>query len=278
MLFTKMHGLGNDFILVDMDKETLFEAPSRLAEAICHRQFGVGADGLVLVYPSKRADCRMQIMNSDGSEAEMCGNALRCVAKFIYDRGRSRGTIVTVEALAGIYTTEITRRANKAQLIRVNMGAPVLKPSAFPALVEGEGPVTDLPLRTEKGVYTGVLINTGVPHVVIFVPDLTDFDFVTEGQQIEKLPVFPKGANVNFVEVKRPDYLVDMVWERGAGPTLACGTGATAVLAAAYLTKRSPRRATVLLRGGELVIEWVEEDGNLYMTGSAEEVFTGEYR
>lgn len=278
MHFTKMHGLGNDFIFVDMATETLFEAPSRLAEAICHRQFGVGADGLVLVHPSKRADCRMQIMNSDGSEAESCGNALRCTAKFIYERGRSRGNLVTIEALAGIYTTEITPRGNKAHLVRVNMGTPNFRPSAFPALVEGEGPVVNLPLRTEKGVYEGVLVNTGVPHVVIFVTDLTDFDFVTEGRQIERDPVFPKGANVNFVEVKSPDYLVNNVWERGAGPTLACGTGASAALAAAYLTKRSARRATVLLRGGELVIEWDEGDGNLYMTGPAEEVFTGEYR
>lgn len=278
MLFTKMHGLGNDFILVDMTMETLFEAPSRLAEAVCHRQFGVGADGLVLVHPSKRADCRMQIINSDGSEAEMCGNALRCVAKFIYDRGLTRGNFATVEALAGIYTTEITPRAGKAQLVRVNMGTPNFKPSAFPALVEGEGPVTALPLRTERGVYEAVLVNTGVPHAVIFVPDLDNFDFIGEGRQLEVDPVFPKKANINFVEVKRPDYLINNVWERGAGPTLACGTGATAALAAAYITKRSARRATVLLRGGELVIEWDAADNNLFMTGPAVEVFTGEYR
>lgn len=278
MRFTKMHGLGNDFILVDMTAETLFEAPGRLAEAICHRHFGVGADGLVLVHPSRRADCRMQIFNSDGSEAESCGNALRCVAKFIYDRGKTRGTVATVEALAGIYTTVITPRAHKAHLIKVNMGVPELRPSAFPAMVEGEGPVVDLPLYTEKRAYRGVLVNTGVPHVVIFVPSLTDFDFITEGRQIERNPLFPKWTNVNFVEVKNPEYLEVKVWERGAGPTLACGTGASAVLVAAYLTNRSPRRATVSLPGGELVIEWSEEDGNVYMTGPAVVSFTGEYR
>lgn len=275
--FTKMHGLGNDFILVDMQEEVLLEAPSRLARAICHRQYGVGADGLVLVHNSSRADCRMQIFNADGSEAESCGNALRCVAKFVYDRGRARGDIVTVEALAGLYTIEVTPRGGSAELMKVNMGPPRFEPAAMPALVDGLGPVLDLPLRTAKALYQGVLVNTGVPHVVIFVPTLEGFDFMDEGRQIEQNPLFPRGINVDFVEVVRPDFLVAKVWERGAGPTLACGTGASAVLAAAYLTGRSARSATVVLPGGELYIEWRESDGCVYMLGPAVSVFTGSY-
>ena len=277
MQFTKMHGLGNDFVIVDMTHEALFDAPSRLAESICHRQFGVGADGLVMVHPSSRADCRMQVINSDGSEAESCGNALRCVSKFIYDRGRGRGTLVSIEALAGLYSTEVTPRGNKAELVKVNMGVPNLKPVDFPALVDGEGPITNLPLQTSKARYEGVLVSTGVPHVVIFVPDLKEIDLEGEGRQIERNAFFPRWANVNFVEVVRPDYLSVRVWERGAGPTLACGTGACAVLVAAVLTNRSPRRATVALPGGEMFIEW-SEHGPVFMTGPAVEVFTGEYR
>jgi diaminopimelate epimerase len=218
----------------------------------------------------------MQIINSDGTEAESCGNALRCVSKYIYDRGRGRGTLVSVEALAGVYATEVTPRGSKAELVRVNMGIPALRPASFPAEVEGDGPVIDLPLNTYRGSYSGVLVSTGVPHVVIFVPDLKDIDLEGEGKQIEHNPLFPRGANVNFVEVKRPDYLAVRVWERGAGPTLACGTGACAVLVAAVLTGRSPRRATVALPGGEMIIEW-SEHGPVYMTGPAVEVFTGEY-
>ena len=272
-----MHGLGNDFILVDMQEEVLLEAPSRLARAICHHQYGVGADGLVLVHSSARADCRMQIFNADGSEAESCGNALRCVAKFVYDRHHARGSIVTIEALAGLYTIEVTPRGGSAELMKVNMGPPRFAPAAMPALVDGLGPVLDLPLRTAKALYQGVLVNTGVPHVVIFVPTLKDFDFMEEGRQIEQNPLFPRGINVDFVEVVRPDLLVAKVWERGAGPTLACGTGASAVLVAAYLTGRSARHATVVLPGGELYIEWRESDDCVYMLGPAVSVFTGSY-
>jgi len=272
-----MHGLGNDFILVDMQEELLPESPSRLATAICHRQFGVGADGLVLVYSSARADCRMQIFNADGSEAESCGNALRCVAKFVYDRGRARGSIVIVEALAGLYSIEVTPRGGSADLMKVNMGRPLLEPATMPALVDGVGPVLDLTLRTLAASYQGVLVNTGVPHVVIFVPTLKDFDFVAEGRQIEKNPLFPRGINVDFVEVVRPDFLVAKVWERGAGPTLACGTGACAILVAAYLSGRSARAATVSLPGGQLYIEWQEADGSVYMLGPAVRVFSGQY-
>jgi len=275
--FTKMHGLGNDFILVDMQEELLLVAPSRLATAICNRQFGVGADGLVLVYSSSRADCRMQIFNADGSEAESCGNALRCVGKFVYDRGRARGEIVTVEALAGLYTIEVTPRGKSADLLKVNMGRPLLEPGSMPALVDGPGPVLDLALRTVDASYQGILVNTGVPHVVIFVPTLKDFDFIAEGRQIEQNPLFPRGVNVDFVEVLRPDFLVAKIWERGAGPTLACGTGASAVLVAAHLTGRAARAATIALPGGQLYIEWQESDGCVYMLGPAVSVFTGNY-
>jgi len=275
MNFTKMHGLGNDFIVVDMFDGLEILNPQAVARAICHRHFGVGADGLVLVHPSERADCRMQIFNSDGSEAESCGNALRCVARFMQLKGRVQGTAVRVEALAGVYSAELVPAAHGEMLIKVNMGAPLLHPAAIPANVAGDGPVLDLSISTPHGDFSGVLINSGVPHVVIFVPDLTAFDFVPAGQAIEKHPLFPAGINVDFVQVISRDYLKVLVWERGAGATLACGTGAAAVAVAANLTGRAARRLAVELPGGELYMEWDEKTGHVYMTGPAAVAFTG---
>lgn len=277
MQFTKMHGLGNDFIVVDMFGGECIADPKALAQAICHRHFGVGADGLVLVHPSQNADCRMQIINSDGSEAESCGNALRCVARFMQLKGRVEGTLVRIEAPAGIYDAEIESLASGEQLIKVNMGAPLLAPAAIPALVAGDGPVVDLALSTPHGDFRGVLVNSGVPHVVVFVPDLAAIDFVSAGQAIEKHPLFPQGINADFVEVHSRAYLKVKVWERGAGATLACGTGAAAVAVAAHLTGRSDRRLTVALPGGELCMEWAEESGHVFMTGPAVVAFTGQW-
>jgi len=260
-----MHGLGNDFVVVDMWEENLSDAPSRLAEAICHRHFGVGADGLVLIRPSTRADCRMQIYNADGSEAASCGNALRCVAKYLYDNGRARGSIVAVETIAGIYSIEVIPRSNKADLLRVNMGTPKITP----------GQVT---VDTRLATYMGVLVDTGVPHLVIFLPSLAGFDLAGEGRQIEQDLQFPEGVNVDFVEAVRPDFLLLRVWERGAGATLACGTGATATAVAAHVKGISPRSVTVSLPGGQLTIDWEKKSGFVYMLGPATAVFTGVYR
>ena len=275
MQFTKMHGLGNDFIVVDMFDGERIADPQELARALCHRHFGVGADGLVLVHPSERADCRMQIFNSDGSEAESCGNALRCVARFMQLKGRVPDTLVRVEALAGVYGAELVPAAQGETLVKVNMGAPLLHPATIPANVAGDGPVIDLRLPTPHGDFSGVLVNSGVPHVVIFVPDLAAFDFILAGQAIEKHPLFPAGINVDFVQIKSRDYLKVEVWERGAGATLACGTGAAAVAVAATLTGRADRRLTVALPGGELFMDWDEATGHVYMTGPAAVAFTG---
>ncbi|MBT9153045.1 MAG: Diaminopimelate epimerase [Firmicutes bacterium] len=264
MKFTKMHGLGNDFIIVDLWEECLSVSPQRLAPAICHRHFGVGADGLVLIRHSARADCRMQIFNADGSEAESCGNALRCVAKYVYDAGRARGDMVTIEALAGIYSIEVIPRGQQADRLKVNMGVPLVAPSKV---------VVD----TLQSSYEGLVVNIGVPHLVIFVPSLAGVDYMGEGRQIERHELFPEGVNVDFVEVLRPDLLQLLVWERGAGATLACGTGASAALVAANLLGFSPRAATVALPGGQLHIEWNQDDGCIYMLGPAEKVFSGAY-
>jgi len=275
--FTKMHGLGNDFVVVDMFNEMQIESPAQVAQDICHRHFGVGADGLVLIHPSTQADCRMQIFNSDGSEAESCGNALRCVAQFMHLQGRVNGAVLTVAAAARDYHAEIVAQAVASPLIRVNMGAPLLHPAAIPVAIAGEGPVVDLPLSTPTGEYSGVLVNSGVPHVVVFVPNLTGFDFVCAGKAIEKHALFPHGINVDFVQVERRDCLRVKVWERGAGATLACGTGAAAVVVAAHLTGRANRTATVALPGGELLMDWDAGSGDVYMTGPAVSVFTGQW-
>ncbi|MBT9176458.1 MAG: Diaminopimelate epimerase [Firmicutes bacterium] len=277
MQFTKMHGLGNDFIVVDMFEDQQIADLRALAQVICQRHFGVGADGLVLVHPSQNADCRMQIFNADGSEAESCGNALRCVARFMQLKGRVDGTRIKIEAPAGMYDAEIVSLASGEQLIKVDMGAPLLAPAAIPALFAAEGPVVDLALSTPYGDFRGVLVNSGVPHVVIFVPDLAAIDFVSAGQAIEKHPLFPHGINVDFVHVHSRDHLKVKVWERGAGATLACGTGAAAVVVAAHLTGRSDRRLTVALPGGELFMEWAEESGHVFMTGPAVVAFTGQW-
>jgi len=276
MHFTKMHGLGNDFIVVDMFEGIHIPDPQAVARGICHRHFGVGADGLVLVHPSERADCRMQIFNSDGSEAESCGNALRCVARFMQLKGRVQGATVSVEVLAGVYSAELVPALHGETLIKVNMGEPLLHPTAIPANVTVEGPVLDLCISTPHGDFRGVLVNSGVPHFVVFVPDLTAFDFVPAGQAIEKHPLFPQGINVDFVQVQSRNHLKVLVWERGAGATLACGTGAAAVAVAANLTGRADRLLTVELPGGKLFMEWDEKTNHVYMTGPATVAFTGQ--
>jgi len=259
-----MHGLGNDFVVIDMWEENLNGEVNHLAEAICHRHFGVGADGLVLIWPSTHADCRMQIYNADGSEAASCGNALRCVAKYLYDNGLTKGSTVTIETMADIYVVEVRPRANKAELLRVNMGTPKIAP----------GEVT---VKTNLATYTGILVDTGVPHLVIFLPSLFGFDLAGEGRQIEQDQQFPDGVNVDFVEMERPDLLLLKVWERGAGATLACGTGATAAAVAAHIRGVAPSIVTVSLPGGPLTIEWDKQSGFVYMLGPATSVFTGVY-
>lgn len=274
MEFTKMHGLGNDFILVE--GETVLPANAgELAVSLCDRFFGIGADGLVYILPSDKADFMMRIMNSDGSEAEQCGNAIRCVAKYVYDRRLTNKKSVTIETIgAGAQQVELTVENGKAVKVKVDMGAPILKGLQVPTTVDVD-PVVDYPIVVDGREFRFTAVSMGNPHCVIYVDDAVSFDLHTWGPKLEKHPMFPRKVNVEFATVKTRDYADMRVWERGAGPTLACGTGACATLVSSVLNGLTDRTAVVSLKGGELLIEWNKTDNHVYMTGPAQEVYTG---
>jgi len=274
MEFTKMHGLGNDFIVVAGEK-ALPEDVASLAMSVCDRNFGVGADGLVYILPSERADFRMRILNADGSEAEQCGNAVRCAAKYVYDHGLTSATRLTIETIgAGVQPLELTVEQGKVTHVRVDMGVPILEGRAIPTMLE-MNPILEQPLQVEQVEWRFSAVSMGNPHCVIYVDDAVSFDLHKWGPILERHPMFPNRVNVEFVTVIDRTHLVMRVWERGAGPTLACGTGACATLVASVLNGRAERSATVSLAGGDLYIAWDEVDGHVYMTGPASEVFSG---
>jgi len=269
-----MHGLGNDFIVVAGERELPGDA-SDLAVRLCDRHFGVGADGLVYILPSERADFRMRILNPDGSEAEQCGNAIRCVAKYVYDRGLVARDEIAIETLgAGVQRLKITSVGGKAVRVRVDMGEPILRGLDVPTTVD-RTPVVDHPIEAGGRTFRFTAVSMGNPHCVIFVDDAPSFDLYRWGPLLEAHPLFPRRTNVEFVTVVSRSHAVMRVWERGAGPTLACGTGACATLVASVLCGLTDRRATVSLAGGDLFIEWSEADNRVYMTGPAAEVFSG---
>jgi len=274
--FTKVHGLGNDFILVDaaVEKE-LPEDPAGLAVQVCDRHFGIGADGLVLIKPGDKADIAMRIINSDGSEAEMCGNAIRCVARYAYERGLVNKTVLQVETAAGIMVPELVMENGKVKAVRVDMGEPRLERGEIP-MTGPAGRVVNEPLQAGEDSFHVTAVSMGNPHCVIFVPDASSVALNTLGPRLEMHPAFPRKTNVEFVQVLNDKELRMRVWERGAGPTMACGTGACASAVAAALNGHTGRKVRVHLRAGALDIEWAE-DNHVYMTGPAEEVFTGEY-
>ncbi|GAB2702362.1 diaminopimelate epimerase [Paenibacillus thermoaerophilus] len=274
MEFVKMQGLGNDFIVV-YGRDRLPENASETAVRLCDRHFGVGADGLVYILPSEAADFQMRIINADGSEAEQCGNAIRCVAKYVYDRGLAPGETLSVETLgAGRQVVRIQAEGGKAKTVTVDMGEPVLDGLRVPTTLEGE-PILNREIEAAGRTFRFTAVSMGNPHCVIFVDDAPGFELGTYGPALEHHPVFPKRTNVEFATVRSRTRLDMRVWERGAGPTLACGTGACATLVAAHLNGLADRRATVSLAGGDLDIEWSEADNRVYMTGPAVEVFKG---
>lgn len=274
MKFTKMHGIGNDYVYINCFEERV-ENPSELARFISDRHFGVGSDGLVLILPSEKADFRMRMFNSDGSEAEMCGNAIRCVGKFVYDNGMTNRKTVTVETLAGVKTLELfTGRDNKVEQVKVDMGEPILKPRDIPVDSDLEIFV-DEPVKAGDEEFRVTCVSMGNPHAVAFVPNVRDFPLEKIGPLMENHPLFPRRINAEFVEVVNENYLKMRVWERGAGETMACGTGACAVLVASYLNGLTGRKATVELLGGNLTIEWNEKNNHVYKTGPAAFIFTG---
>lgn len=274
MDFVKMHGLGNDFVFIE-DKTGQDKDYTALARAMCNRHTGIGADGLIVIVDSRVADVRMRIINSDGSEAEMCGNGIRCFAKYVYDSGIIEKKRFTVETPAGIMEPEITVGAdNKAELITINMGRPSFNRSEIP--MEGaDGRVLneDLCVDGENWKITSLLM--GVPHTVTYVDDVDTVDIEKIGPLFEKHEAFPKHTNINFAQQMDDRTVKVRTWERGAGATLACGTGSCSVAVASFLNGRTGREVDIRLPLGTLHIEYREEDGNVYMTGPAAVSFTG---
>ena len=276
MKFTKMQGIGNDYIYVNAFEEHV-DDPGALSARISDRHFGVGADGLVLIGPSDAADFRMRMFNADGSEGDMCGNASRCIGKYVYDRGLTDKTRVTLETRAGIKVLELTVEGGQVRSVRVDMGAPRINCKEVPCLL-GTGVVRQAPVTVLGRTFRVTPVCTGNPHGVILLDEPVEgFDLAKYGPALETHPAFPKKANIEFVNVLSEDRLRMRVWERGSGITLACGTGSCAALVAAHLCGVCGRRATVVLDGGELVDEWDEATGHVFMTGPAAFVFDGEY-
>lgn len=271
--FTKMQGLGNDYVYIDATKENI-ENPSELSKYISDRHFGVGSDGLILICPSDKADFRMRMFNSDGSEAEMCGNGIRCVGKFVYDKKLTDKTLVTIETKAGIKTLKLNVKDEKVDTVRVDMGTPILESEKISVITE-EKIAQNLRLNALDKSFNFTCVSMGNPHAVTIVDNVSDFDVKKYGSILEINEVFPNKTNVEFVEIKDPENIKMRVWERGAGETLACGTGACASVVACNLNGLTKRSVNVELLGGNLNIE-LGEDNHVYMTGPAVTVFEGE--
>jgi diaminopimelate epimerase len=293
MRFTKMQGAGNDYVYIDCFRESLPDDPAALARKISDRHYGVGGDGLILICPSERADARMRMFNADGSESEMCGNGVRCVAKYVYDHGIAEKPSLRIETGAGVLTLELEIAGGLVERVRVDMGVPVLEASRIPVALPrptADGRIVDFPL--DKYIALGVparwmddcgldrrmtCVSMGNPHLVIYCQHVAAVPLEQIGALLETQPIFPRRINVHFVEVHSPTELTMRTWERGSGVTLACGTGASAVCVAGVLTGRSERHVLAHLPGGDLELEWAEDD-HLHMTGPAVEVFAGEWQ
>jgi diaminopimelate epimerase len=275
MEFTKMQGAGNDYVYVNCFEENVAN-PAEVAIKVSNRNFGIGSDGLILIMPSQAADVRMRMFNSDGSESEMCGNGIRCVAKYAYDHGIVNKKEITAETGAGVLTLQLfTDNGDKVEKVRVNMGAPRLLREEIPMLGEAGSKVINEPLNILHTTFHITCASMGNPHCVIFVDDVENFQVEKYGQLIENHDLFPRRTNVEFVQVLSRTEVRQRTWERGAGETLACGTGASAVTAACVLNGLTDKKIVNHLSGGDLEMEWAE-DGCIYMTGPAVEVFKGE--
>ena len=301
MRFTKMHGAGNDYVYVNCFEEPLPKDPADLARRVADRHFGIGGDGLILICPSEVADARMRMFNSDGStirsetpadarmrmfnadgsEAEMCGNGVRCVAKYVYDHGICKKETLKIETGAGVLTLDVEVAEGRVQQVRVDMGEPILAPAKIPTTLPGNpaldgGPVVDGELAIGDRRLAVTCVSMGNPHCITFVDEPTDDWVLYVGPRIETDPHFPNRVNAEFVEVTSPREIRMRVWERGSGETLACGTGACAVCVAGALTGRTERKILAHLPGGDLALHWAD-DNHVYMTGPAVEVFSGQW-
>ena len=272
--FTKMQGLGNDYVYMDAIHQKI-ENESSLAQFVSNRHFGIGSDGLILICKSDVADFKMRMFNSDGSEAEMCGNGIRCVGKFVYDKGFTDKTTVTIETLAGIKTLELNTKDGKVETVKVDMGEPILTPKEIP-VISDEEPVKNLMLEAEGKKFKFTCVSMGNPHAITEVEDTEKFDVEKYGKVLEIDKAFPNKTNVEFIQFVDKNHVKMRVWERGAGETLACGTGACATAVACYLNGKTDRNVEVELLGGKLLIEWNEENNHIYMIGPAVTVFEGE--
>jgi len=276
MRFTKMQGAGNDYVYVDCFAQPLPENLPELARAVSDRHFGVGGDGLILICPSDVADAEMRMFNADGSASEMCGNGIRCVAKYVYDHGIKKSETLRINSAGTIYELQLQLRNGQVDQVRVDMGEPILQADKIPTTWSGERVVdATLTLPTHDLVVT--CVSMGNPHCVAFVEAATDALVLGLGPLVEQHARFPNRVNAEFVEVISRTAVRQRTWERGSGETFACGTGASAVCVAGVLTGRTDREVTIHLLGGDLQLEWNEADNHVYMTGPATEVFSGEW-
>lgn len=273
MKFTKMHGLGNDYVYVNCFEEKI-DNPPAVARFVSDRHFGIGSDGLIMINPSKTADFEMEMYNADGSRGEMCGNGIRCVAKYVYDYGLTDKTQISVETLGGIKYLDLTVEDGKVSLVKVDMGKPELEADLIPIISKREQ-VIDEPIEVDGKEYHMTGVSMGNPHAVIYVDDVKGLDLEKIGPKFENHERFPKRINTEFVHCIDRQTVEMRVWERGSGETLACGTGACAVAVSSILNNLTDTRVTVKLLGGDLQIEWDREKDRVFMTGPATVVFDG---
>jgi diaminopimelate epimerase len=278
MKFTKMHGIGNDYIYVNGFAETVAD-PAHLAKIVSDRHLGIGADGLILILPSDKADVKMRMFNADGSESEMCGNGVRCVAKYAHDHGLSAKNPLTVETGRGVLTLDLHLRGQRVSEVTVNMGRPILELPKIPVDPEKVRKIAGPEYEFSVGGrdHRAVFVSMGNPHAVIFTGDSAAIDIAALGPKIEQAPAFPRRINVHWVQIKSRGEVIMRTWERGSGVTLACGTGACAVCVAGVLAGRTDGKILAHLPGGDLQLEWRQSDDDVYMTGPATEVFSGDW-
>ena len=274
MKFTKMHGIGNDYVYVNCFEESI-KNPAEVSKFVSDRHFGIGSDGLILISPSAKADFRMNIYNADGSQAEMCGNGIRCVAKYVYDHKLTDKTEITVETGAGVKTLQLTVEDDKVTLVRVDMGEPILTPDEIPVVAEGNR-VVDEPIVVDDKEWRMTCVSMGNPHAVVFVDDVAHFELEKYGPLFENHVRFPKRTNTEFVQIISRNEAIMRVWERGSAETWACGTGTCATVMACILNGLTDNDVLVHLRGGDLRIVYDEKSNHVFMTGPATEVFEGE--
>lgn len=273
MEFTKMQGCGNDYVYVN-GFENKIDNPNKLSEIVSDRHFGIGSDGLIVINPSEKADFKMSMYNADGSEGKMCGNGIRCVAKYVYDNKMTDKTTITVETLSGIKTLELNVKNDKVETVKVNMGTPILLPKDVP-VISDKDKVVDEPIVIDDKEYRITCVSMGNPHAITFIENTDDLEIETIGPKFENNPIFPDRVNTEFIQVLDRNTVKMRVWERGSGETFACGTGACATVVACVLNGLTDDKVTVKLLGGDLFIEYNREENTVYMTGPAKVSFTG---